>query len=164
MTALVLRWRRSDPAISTQWRGADGAMLAAVASAPETPFAAIIGPPGVAGAQGPAGPVGPQGNPGPAGPAGSGATLALVEVDLGSQGRRSGRFTVGGLSGLTVGARVHMLQAPGPYTGKGARADEAEMDVVDVAASVTAGDTISAQWRSRTRVRGTIKFSYQIGS
>lgn len=168
-------------------------MLAAVARAPALPLAAVVGPPGVAGPQGAAGPqgtggpagsqgasgpqgaTGPQGIAGPAGPqgitgpqgpvgSGGGGALTVVEIDLGASGRRSGKFVIGGLSGLTVGKPVAMLQAPGPYAGKGTLSDEAEMDVVEAAASVTSASAITGFWRSRTRVRGAVKFNYQIGS
>lgn len=91
------------------------------------------------------------------------ASLTIAEVDLGPVGRRSGKFVIGSLTGLTVGRAVAMWQAPGPYTGKGTLADEAEMDAVEVAASVTSATQITAFWRSRTRVRGNHRFSYQIG-
>jgi lysophospholipase L1-like esterase len=74
MTALVLRWRQADPPLVTRWRGADAAMLAAVARDPETPIAGVVGPPGPAGAAGaigPAGPQGLQGLPGVSGPQGA---------------------------------------------------------------------------------------------
>ena len=100
---------------------------------------------------------------GSAGPVGPAAALTLVEVDLGTPARRSGRFTIS-VSGQTVGKPVNITQAPGPYTGKGfAAADEAEMDVIDVSASMTSSTQITAFWRSRTRVRGNVKFAYSIG-
>jgi len=161
---IVLRWRQPDRPVVTRWRGVDAAMIAAVERAPFSPVAAVIGPPGPAGAAGPQGIQGAQGPAGPAGPAGSGGSAtAFVEVDLGSAGRRSGRFVLSGLTGLTAGAAVTMLQAPGPYSGKGTRADEAEMDVVSVAASATSASEITAFWRSATRVRRNFRFSYQIG-
>ena len=100
---------------------------------------------------------------GSAGPVGPVAALTLVEVDLGTPARRSGKFSIA-VSGQTIGKPVTIAQAPGPYTGKGfAGADEAEMDVIDVSASVTAATSITAFWRSRTRVRGNVKFIYSIG-
>lgn len=49
---LVLRWRVPPPTIRTRWRGPAG-LAEAVRRAPETPIAAIIGPPGDAGPAGP---------------------------------------------------------------------------------------------------------------
>jgi hypothetical protein len=68
------------------------------------------------------------------------------------------------VAGQTPGKPVAVWQAPGPYTGKGfAGADEAEMDAIEVSASVTSPTTITAFWRARNRVRGNVKFNYQIG-
>lgn len=153
----------------------------AIGSTGATGLTGAIGPVGIAGPQGtvgltgaagPAGATGPTGAigatgatgaSGAQGPAGAAAIFTLVEVDLGTPARRSGRFSIA-VSGQIVGKPVSIAQAPGPYTGKGfAGADEAEMDVVDVSASVTSATQITAFWRSRTRVRGNVKFLYQIG-
>jgi hypothetical protein len=99
-----------------------------------------------------------------AGVGAAGIGLMTVEVDLGSSPRRNGRFTITGLSGLTTGKPVSIQQAVGPYTGKGTRADEAEMDQVQATASVTAADAITAYWSSANRVRGNIKFNIFIGA
>lgn len=89
--------------------------------------------------------------------------LSSVEVNLGSVPLRNGRFTISG-SGMTTGKPVQITQAVGPYTGKGTRADEAEMDQVTVTASVTSATTITAYWSSPRKVRGNIKFNYMIGA
>jgi len=113
------------------------------------------GPPG-AGIQGPQGPAGPQafafitgeeGEPGPmgipgpkgdTGPAGGGGGSATgVEVDLGNPAW-SGRFTIVDAAILTT-SKVPIWQAPGPYTGKGTRADEAAMDRITAVAAPVAG-------------------------
>jgi hypothetical protein len=236
VSALVLQWRQPAPPVVTRWRGVDAAMLAAVALRPETPVAAVIGPPGPAGAAGAAGasgaagpqglpgvagqqgPVGPAGATGPAGlqgiagsqgptgatgatgaigpagatgpvgaagaagaqgpigltgatgaqgpqgPAGAGTSASLIEVDLGAQPARSGKFVIGGLSGLITGSRVRIEQAIGPYTSKGTLADEYEMDAVTASGAVTAATDITAYWASATLVRGTFKFLYDIAS
>jgi hypothetical protein len=54
-----------------------------------------------------------------------------VEVDLGSTPKFQGKFTItdAGISGTS---KVLCWQAPGPYTGKGTRADEACMQPVNV--------------------------------
>ena len=95
---------------------------------------------------------------------GGGSSFSQIESNLGSIPRMSGRFTVTGLNGLTVGKPVNMFQAAGPYTGKGTRADEAEMDGLIVKAVVTASDTITAYWNSATRVKGNVKFNYLVGA
>lgn len=90
-------------------------------------------------------------------------TFSLIEVNLGGVPQRNGRFTITG-AGLTTGKPVQVFQAPGPYTGKGTRADEAEMDTVTVAASVTNATTITAYWSCRGKIKGNIKFNYLIGA
>jgi hypothetical protein len=85
-----------------------------------------------------------------------------VEVDLGSTAKKSGRFTIA-VTGKTAGKPVQIFQAVGPYTGKGSRADEAEMDTVTATAYVKDANTIEVFWTSATRVKGNRKFSYLIG-
>lgn len=94
---------------------------------------------------------------------GAGVTLSTAEVDLGSNAKTGGAFTIAG-TGLTPGKPVLIAQAVGPYTGKGTRADEAEMDQVNVAASVTDATTITAYWSSARRVKGNFKFNYQVSA
>lgn len=94
---------------------------------------------------------------------GGGTTLTTVEVSLGTNAKMGGKFTISG-SGMTVGKAVLISQAVGPYTGKGTRADEAEMDQVSVTAKVTDATTITAYWTSARRVRGNFKFNYQVSA
>lgn len=180
MSALVLQWRQPDPPVVTVWRDVDAQMRAAVAREPYAPVAAVIGSPGPAGAAGPAGasgavgaaglagPAGPPGIAGPAGPegpagppgTGGGGSSTLIEVDLGVAPQRSGRFAVTGLSGLSTGGRVRFEQAVGPYTGKGALADEYEMDAIAASGVVTSASEVAAYWTSTGAVRGNFKFLY----
>lgn len=95
--------------------------------------------------------------------AGASPSIATVEKDLGAIARLSGKFTITGLSGLTIGKPVMIQQAVAPYTGKGTQADESEMDGIVVKAVVTAVDTITAYWNSATRVKKNIKFNYFVG-
>lgn len=92
-------------------------------------------------------------------------TLTTVEVSLGSapDARRSGSFTITG-AGLTIGKAVLIQQASGPYTGKGAREDEAEMDPVSVTGKVLDATTIRCYWNSPNRVRGNYKFNYLVSA
>ena len=55
--SLILRWRVPNRAIVTRWSGPAG-MTEALTRLPETPIAALIGPPGPQGPQGPQGPTG----------------------------------------------------------------------------------------------------------
>lgn len=94
------------------------------------------------------------------------ASLSATEVEasLGSapDARRSGRFII---TDAAIGAtsKVFVTQAGGPYTGKGTRADEAEMDHVACVAKAASGSA-TVYWHSRTRVRGNFKFHYVIGA
>jgi hypothetical protein len=96
--------------------------------------------------------------------AGGSSSFTVVEKDLGTNPRRSGKFTITGLAGLTTNKPVNIFQAVGPYTNKGTLADEAEMDGLVVKAIVTAADTITAYWNSVTAVRGNFKFNYLVGA
>lgn len=124
------------------------------------------GPTGFTGSQG-VGFTGSQGVLGYTGSAGSGSggsfTLTTVEVNIGSNPRRSGAFGITG-TGLTPGKPVFIQQAVGPYTGKGTLEDEAEMDQVNVTALVEDATNIIAYWTSTYDVRGNLKFNYIIGA
>lgn len=93
---------------------------------------------------------------------GAGVPLDVIEVDLGATARRSGSFTIAG-TGMTPGAPVQIAKAAGPYTGKGARADEAELDQITATAVVETASLIRVYWQSAGPVRGNFKFSYLIG-
>jgi hypothetical protein len=86
------------------------------------------------------GPIGPQG---PAG--GGGASWTIIEKDLGSLNWR-GKFTLIDAV-ITPTSKVIIQQAPGPYTGKGTRADEAEMDPIWCFAESGSGQAI-IYWRT----------------
>lgn len=96
---------------------------------------------------------------------GSALTLTTVEVSLGSAARRAGRFTITG-AGLTTGKPVLIQQADGPYTGKGSRADEAEMDVITVTGKVFDATTIECFWSAAYKgpVKGNFKFDYAVSA
>lgn len=78
---------------------------------------------------------------------GSAPTAATVEVDLGSTPKWSGSFTI---TSASIGATSKVLawQAPGPYTGKGTRADEAQMQPVNVIAVVPAAGSARVYWET----------------
>lgn len=88
-------------------------------------------------------------------PAGGGGGFAAseVEVDVGSVPVFQGKFTITD-AGITVGAKVLVWQAPGPYTGKGTRADEAEMDrIIAYAEPAGAGGSAVVKWKTEQEVR-----------
>lgn len=93
------------------------------------------------------GPTGPQGDVGPAGANGTGTT---VEVHLGYTPKWTGTFTITDAS-ITSTSKIRVWQANGPYTGKGTRADEAEMEIVDCVAYPATG-TATVRWRSRDAI------------
>jgi collagen triple helix repeat protein len=131
------------------------------------------GPAGASGAVGATGPQGPMGMPGldadepempyvipgptgPQGPAGGGGGgWTIVEANLGGVGseRWSGRFTVVDAA-ITASSKVMIHQAPGPYTGKGTRADEAEMDPLWCVAEPGSGQA-TVYWRTMAGVGHT---------
>lgn len=76
------------------------------------------------------------------------AALAVttVEVDLGSTAKTSGKFTLVD-AGISATSKIMIWQAPGPYTGKGTRADEAEMDKVSCYAEPETGQA-TVKWSS----------------
>lgn len=95
-----------------------------------------------------------------AAPAGGAATtLVEIEVQLAAVPARSGRFIINGV-GFTPGAPAHVLQSSGPYTGKGTRTDEAEMDGISVRAQVSNSTTIESFWSSQSPVVGNFTFAY----
>lgn len=94
---------------------------------------------------------------------GGGTTLTTVEKELGSIPKMAGKFTISG-TGLTIGKPVSVMKAVGPYTGKGTRADEAEMDAITATGVVTSATEITVYWNAATRVKGNVKFNYFVGA
>lgn len=90
-------------------------------------------------------------------------TFTVVEVNISAVAKRSGRFTITG-SGLTIGKPLMIQQASGPYTGKGTRTDEAEMDSLEVRGKVISGTVIECFWSAERKARGNYKFNYQISA
>ncbi len=125
------------------------------------------GAPGSPGADGAAGATGPQGVQGVQGPQGdpgaSGVTWTLIDVTLCSVAKVAGSFEITGLSGLTIGKPVMIMQLPGPYVGKGTLADEAELGMVSAAGFVSAADKIAVVWHSANMMMGSVKLAYAVG-
>lgn len=111
---------------------------------------------------------------------GGGFSVTEVEVDLGSTPAWRGTFTITD-AGIDGTSKLSVWQAPGPYTDKGTRADECEMDWIQCHAVPAAGSA-TVHWRSVQgfsgdqgenapprravvvgRVRGNVKFHYAIG-
>jgi hypothetical protein len=89
--------------------------------------------------------------------------VATFEANLGTKPLRAGHFSITGLSGLTTGKPVLVQKAVGPYTGKGTRQDEAEMDQVSAQGIVISATQIDIYWQSHTFVQAKIKFDYAVG-
>jgi hypothetical protein len=68
---------------------------------------------------------------------GGGASATIVEVDLGTP-KGEGVFTITDAA-IDPTSKLLIWQAPGPYTGKGTRADEAAMDPITALAAPAAG-------------------------
>lgn len=77
---------------------------------------------------------------------GSGASATTIEVDLGTP-KYEGRFTITD-AGISPTSKIMCWQAPGPYTGKGTRADEAAMQQVEVIAVEPASGTATVYWQT----------------
>lgn len=90
------------------------------------------------------------------------ADVNQAEVDLGSPPRLSGRFTVTDAR-ISASSTMLVTLAPGPYAGKGTRADEAEMYAGMGFAAAPGTGNATVYWSSPHRVRGHIKVNYLIG-
>lgn len=77
---------------------------------------------------------------------GKGSSATIIESNLGSTPTWRGKFTI--TDALISGSsKVIIQQAPGPYTGKGTRADEAEMDPIFCYAEPGVGQAI-VKWNT----------------
>lgn len=76
-----------------------------------------------------------------------GASATTVEVDFGSTAITRGRFTITD-AGISATSKLMVWQAPGPYTNKGTRADEAEMTPIHIISSVPASGSAVVNWES----------------
>lgn len=74
-------------------------------------------------------------------------SATTVEVNLGSAAVWTGKFTItdAAISGTS---KVLCWQAPGPYTGKGTRADEAELQPVSVIAVEPGSGSAVVKWQT----------------
>ena len=74
-------------------------------------------------------------------------SATTVEVNLGSSAITRGKFTITD-AGIGATNKILCWQAPGPYTGKGTRADEAEMQPVSVIAVTPAAGSAVVMWET----------------
>lgn len=90
-------------------------------------------------------------------------TLTTVEKDLGSVPVSAGTFTIAGT--FTAAKPVLISKAAGPYTGKGTREDEAEMDPITCTGYTVDVATIRVYWQSMDGpVVGNHKFNYAVSA
>lgn len=82
------------------------------------------------------------------------ASLTTVEKDLGSSPTWQGRFVITDAA-ISSSSKVVVTQAPGPYTGKGTLADEAEMDQIVCVATPATGSA-SIYWRVLGGIRPVV--------
>lgn len=90
-------------------------------------------------------------------------TWTTVDVTLCEIARKSGAVELSGLSGLTVGKPVMVMQALAAYSGKGDLTDEGEFGIVSASGVVTASDTIKIVWASDDLMIGSVKLAYAVG-
>lgn len=76
---------------------------------------------------------------------GPGASATTVEVSLGSVAVSRGKFTITDAA-ISSTSKVLVWKAPGPYTGKGTRADEAEMDPINIVCVYPASGSCTVVW------------------
>lgn len=88
---------------------------------------------------------------------GGGGSATTVEVDLGSTPVFRGKFTITD-AGIGATSKVLAWQAPGPYTGKGTRADEAEMAPVQIIAVEPAVGSAVVYWQTPP-IEGAVPYS-----
>lgn len=82
--------------------------------------------------------------------------------DLGV-GLTSGTFDVTGLSGLTTGKNVEVMQTGQPIAAKGGARDEFLFDDIQATGYVVDAATIRVLWNAHAVVTGPYAFAYQVG-
>lgn len=80
-------------------------------------------------------------------PGGGTPSSTTVEVNLGATPVWQGKFTITDAA-ISTSSKVHVWQAPGPYTGKGIRADEAALQPVDIIAVEPLTGSASVHWQT----------------
>lgn len=93
---------------------------------------------------------------------GGGGPFTAFTQDLGAA-RRSGTFDVTGLSGLTAGNPVEVMQTLAAIASKGNAVDEPEMDTILVTAEALDATSFRARWFSADKsvVVGTYAFAWR---
>ena len=92
---------------------------------------------------------------------GGGGSATTIEVDLGSTPVFRGTFTITDAA-ISAASKVLAWQAPGPYTGKGSRADEAEMAPVQIIAVEPGAGSAIVYWQTPP-LAGAVPYSVSGG-
>lgn len=93
---------------------------------------------------------------------GGGLTFTDFTRDLGVA-NSSGTFDITGLSGLTSGRSVLVVQTPQAIASKGNATDEPEMNTIVCTGYVVNNTTIRVYWYADSVVVGTYAFAYAVG-
>lgn len=93
---------------------------------------------------------------------GGAAAIAVGEINLGSTPARSGRATLTDAAFVATDDLIVTL-APGPYTGKGLRADEAELTGLITFSAVAGVGSATVYWSAAFFQRGNVKVTYLRG-
>jgi len=83
-------------------------------------------------------------------------SATTIEANLGSTPVFQGKFTITDAA-ISSTSKVLCWQAPGPYTGKGTRADEASMQPVQVIAVEPAAGTATVYWQTPPMIGERLK-------
>lgn len=78
---------------------------------------------------------------------GAGGGAITVEVDVSAIATWRGKFTITDAA-IGVGSKLLVWQAPGPYTGKGTLADEAELQPISIVTVVPALGSALVYWQT----------------
>lgn len=78
---------------------------------------------------------------------GGGGSFTIVEANLGSSPAWRGLFTFADATVIKTSV-ITIMQAPGPYTGKGSLEDEAEMDPLWCIAYCLIDGTVTVRWQT----------------
>lgn len=89
------------------------------------------------------------------------AAFVAFTKDLGTA-RTSGSFDITGLSGLTAGKVVSVVQTCAAIASKGNATDEPEMDLIRLTGAVLNATTIRVCWQAQNFVAGEYAFAYSV--
>lgn len=90
-------------------------------------------------------------------------TFTAFTKDLGV-GDQAGTFDITGLSGLSAGKPVMVMQTAAAISSKGDARDEPEMDAISVTGYVVDATTIRCYWNAPSIVVGDYAFAYLVGA